>query len=74
MPFTCCVPNCRGNYKNGPKVRVYLEVGENGHDEKKYKLYACSDQRVNATHYFLFESRTRGSRIQPSSLNKIQIY
>ncbi|XP_055924582.1 THAP domain-containing protein 2-like [Argiope bruennichi] len=23
MPFTCCVPNCKGNYKTGPKVSVF---------------------------------------------------
>ena len=23
MPYTCCVPNCRGNYRNGPKVNVF---------------------------------------------------
>lgn len=23
MPHSCCVPGCRGNYRNGPKVRVY---------------------------------------------------
>ena len=23
MPNTCSVPNCKGNYKTGPKVSVY---------------------------------------------------
>nr|XP_012225401.1 PREDICTED: uncharacterized protein LOC105673967 [Linepithema humile] len=23
MPFKCCVPNCNGNYKNGPKVATF---------------------------------------------------
>ncbi|XP_012232074.1 uncharacterized protein [Linepithema humile] len=23
MPFKCCVPNCNGNYKNGPKVAMF---------------------------------------------------
>ena len=23
MPFTCCVPFCKGNYRNGPKVTVF---------------------------------------------------
>ena len=23
MPFICCVPNCKGNYRNGPKVTVF---------------------------------------------------
>ncbi|KAJ8883008.1 hypothetical protein PR048_014847 [Dryococelus australis] len=23
MPFRCCVPKCRGNYDNGPKVSVF---------------------------------------------------
>lgn len=23
MPYKCCVPNCRGNYDNGPKVSTF---------------------------------------------------
>ena len=23
MPYMCCVPNCKGNYHNGPKVHVF---------------------------------------------------
>lgn len=23
MGFRCCVPNCRGNYDNGPRVSVF---------------------------------------------------
>lgn len=23
MPFCCCVPNCRGNYRDGPKVSTF---------------------------------------------------
>lgn len=23
MPYACCVPGCRGNYKNGPKVHAF---------------------------------------------------
>ena len=23
MPYMCCVPNCKGNYRNGPKVQVF---------------------------------------------------
>ena len=23
MPFICCVPQCKGNYRNGPKVTVF---------------------------------------------------
>ena len=23
MPFKCCVPGCKGNYENGPKVSVF---------------------------------------------------
>ena len=22
MPYMCCVPNCKGNYRNGSKVQV----------------------------------------------------
>ena len=23
MPFKCCVPQCKGNYKGGPRVTVF---------------------------------------------------
>ena len=23
MPYKCCVPKCRGNYPNGPKVALF---------------------------------------------------
>ncbi|CAH1977845.1 unnamed protein product [Acanthoscelides obtectus] len=23
MPYKCCVPNCVGNYRKGPKVQVF---------------------------------------------------
>ena len=23
MPYRCCVPNCKGNYKTGPQVSVF---------------------------------------------------
>ena len=23
MPYMCCVPKCKGNYRNGPKVQVF---------------------------------------------------
>ena len=38
MPFMCCVPNCKGNYRNGPKVSAFSFP--NSEDEKIKWLHA----------------------------------
>ena len=45
MPYSCVVPKCKGNYKNGPKVHVFSFPRE----EKLREVWIKSIKRDNFT-------------------------
>ena len=41
MPYKCCVPKCRGNYPNGPKVcSIWISTGW----KSKKKMDLCNQK------------------------------
>ena len=44
MPTKCCVPNCRGNYKNGPQVSTFTFPKS---EDLKRKWLAAIKKRID---------------------------
>ena len=45
MPYMCCIPSCKGNYKTGPKVQVFGFPK----DEEQKRKWLCSIKRQDFT-------------------------
>lgn len=54
MVQTCCVPNCKGNYKNGPKVAIFSFPKESEGDLRKKWINA-----IKRTESFVPTKNTR---------------
>lgn len=59
MPHACCVPACNGNYRNGPKVRVF-NFPKDGELRRKWiraivreDFVPTNHSRVNIFKYFI---------------------
>ena len=48
MPSACCVPKCKGNYRNGPKVSVFSFPSS---DEKIEKIIIWTATNVLINNY-----------------------
>ncbi|KYN01446.1 hypothetical protein ALC62_07762, partial [Cyphomyrmex costatus] len=61
IPFKCCVPNCNGNYKNGPKVATF-SFPKNEETKRKWLHAICrkdfqptNNSKVRELHFRLSE-------------------
>ena len=52
MPFICCVSNCKGNYRNGPKVTLLKFSDDQDmkekwvHSIKRKNFYSSNTRKV----------------------------
>ena len=58
MPFICCVPNCKRNYRNGPKVTVFKFPDDQDmkekwvHAIKRKNLYPSNTSKVSGWNWY----------------------